>query len=308
MDLSVNLADIRLKNPIILASGTAGYGLELTGFLDPAHFGAIVLKSVTLKPRYGNPPPRIWETPCGILNSIGLENVGVEALISEKLPALAEINTEIIASIAGETVDEYRELAKLLGENEVISGFEINVSCPNVEKGGVEFCREPGLVREVLEAVRPMTEKPVFAKLSSVGDMVNLSKAAVDAGVDGLSLINTLPGMSIDVNSLRPGLGAKTGGLSGPALKPVALKAVWDCSAAVDVPVIGVGGVYSGRDALEFLAAGATAVAVGTALISDPRRPEMALAELRELMEERGYERLSDVIGIARREPDSLGG
>ena len=271
MDLSVDLAGVKLKNPVMLASGTAGYGAELSSVIDLAAVGGIILKSVTEKPRGGNPGPRIWETPCGMLNSIGLENKGVDALVEEVLPSLAESGVAVFASIAGDTVDEYARLAARLDDAPGVSALEVNVSCPNVEKGGIHFGIDAGATRAVALAVHKNSELPFFVKLSAaVSDIAPVAQAAESGGASGLSLINTIPGLAVETVTRRPRLGAVTGGLSGPAIKPVALKAVWDCYIATGLPIIGCGGIYDVEDVCEFLVAGAAAVAVGTATFQNP--------------------------------------
>lgn len=271
MDLSVDLAGIELTNPVLLASGTAGYGTELSSVIDLSRVGGVILKSVTEKPRKGNPSPRIWETASGMLNSVGLENMGVDALIGEVLPELSGLGVPIIASIAADTVDEYARLAAVLNGATGVSAVEVNVSCPNVEKGGIHFGIDAGATRAVASAARSSTELPLFVKLSAVvADISEVALAAQAGGASGLSLINTVPGLAVDPVSRRPRLGGVTGGLSGPAIKPIALKAVWDCYRTTGLPIIGGGGIYDVDDVLEFLIAGAAAVSVGTVTFTDP--------------------------------------
>lgn len=267
----MDLAGIELKNPVLLASGTAGYGVELEGLVDLSRLGAVILKSVTPEPCRGNPGPRLWETCGGVLNSIGLENVGVEEMVATVLPRLHDAGVTVLASIAGETVRAFARLANRIDAAGGVAGLEVNVSCPNVEKGGIQFGSDSQATATVVTAVRENCSLPVFVKLSAaVSDLPRIAEAAAGAGAAGLSLINTLPGMAIDPVSRRPRLGAATGGLSGPAIKPVAVKAVWDCHRATGLPVIGGGGICDEDDAVEFMLAGATAVAVGTAAFSDP--------------------------------------
>ena len=271
MDLSVDLAGVKLKNPILLASGTAGYVTELSSLINPATLGGVILKSVTEQPRRGNPGPRIWETPCGMLNSIGLENMGVDALVGEVLPSLTENGVVIIASIAGGTVEEYSRLAARLDGAPGVSALEVNVSCPNIEKGGIHFGIDAEATRTVSSAVRENSSLPFFIKLSaSVSDISPIALAAKSGGAFGLSLINTVPGLAVDAATRKPRLAGVSGGLSGPAIKPVALKAVWDCYSATGLPIIGCGGIYDVDDVCEFLVAGATAVAIGTTTFHDP--------------------------------------
>ncbi len=272
IDLSVDLAGIELENPVLLASGTAGYAVELSGVVDLSRLGGVILKSVTLEPCPGNASPRIWETCGGMLNSIGLENIGVEAMIDSVLPGMACSGVTLLASAAGETVRDFARLAGRLEASGGIAGIELNVSCPNVEKGGIQFGSEAGATAAVVTAVRENCSLPVFVKLSAaVADLPRVAEAAAEAGAAGLSLVNTLPGMAIDPVSRRPRLGAVTGGLSGPAIKPVAVKAVWECYRVTHLPIIGGGGICDENDAVEFILAGAAAVSVGTATFQDPR-------------------------------------
>ena len=301
MDLSVHLADVRLKNPILLASGTAGYGTELSSVINLAALGGIVLKSVTEKPRRGNPGPRIWETSCGMLNSIGLENMGVDALVGEALPSLTGDDVAVIVSIAGDTMDEYSRLAARLEGAPVVAALEVNLSCPNVEKGGIHFGIDAEAVRAVSSAVRENSSLPFFIKLSAaVADISSIALAAKSGGASGLSLINTVPGLAVDPATRRPRLGAVTGGLSGPAIKPIALKAVWDCYRATGLPIIGCGGVYDVDDVCEFLVAGATAVAVGTATFQDPGRAQEIIEALPGALSALGVESPGELTGSLR--------
>jgi dihydroorotate dehydrogenase (NAD+) catalytic subunit len=301
MDLSVDVAGIKLKNPIMLASGTAGYGTELSSVFDLAAVGGIVLKSVTEKPCKGNPDPRIWETPCGMLNSIGLENVGVDALVEEVLPSLAESGVAIIASIAGGTVDEYARLAARLDGAPGVSALEINVSCPNVEKGGIHFGTDAEATREVASVVRENSAHPFFVKLSAaVSDISKIARAAESGGATGLAVINTVPGLAVDPETRRPRLGVVTGGLSGPAIKPKALKAVWECYSATGLPIIGCGGIYDAEDVCEFLVAGATAVSVGTVTFQDPTRVLEIIEALPEVLSALGVESPRELTGSLR--------
>lgn len=269
--LAIDIAGIRLKNPVMTASGTFGYGSEFIPYTSLEKLGGIVVKGLSLKPRQGNPSPRIVETPCGMLNAIGLQNVGVEAFINEKLPKLKGVDTAVVANIFGETIEEYTEVAKRLDDAEGVSGVEINISCPNVKKGGIVFGTDPGEAAKVVSAVRKATRLPVITKLSpNVTDIKLMAKAVEDAGTDAVSLINTLTGMVIDTEKRRPVLATTTGGLSGPAIRPIAVRMVWQVSQAVRVPIIGMGGIMTAKDALEFIIAGASAVQVGTANFVDP--------------------------------------
>ncbi|MBI2413656.1 MAG: dihydroorotate dehydrogenase [Deltaproteobacteria bacterium] len=269
--LAIVVAGIKLKNPVMTASGTFGYGSEFVPYTDLSKLGGIVVKGLSLKPRQGNPSPRIVETPCGMLNAIGLQNVGVEAFIDEKLPKLKGVDTAVVANIFGETLDEYIEVAKRLDDAEGVSGIEINISCPNVKKGGIVFGTDPLEAAKVVSAVKKATRLPIITKLSpNVTDIKLMAKAVEDAGTDAVSLINTLTGMVIDIEKRRPVLATTTGGLSGPAIRPVAVRMVWQVSQAVSVPIIGMGGIMTAKDALEFIIAGASAVQVGTANFVDP--------------------------------------
>jgi dihydroorotate dehydrogenase (NAD+) catalytic subunit len=270
MDLSVNIAGVKMKNPVMVASGTFGYGEEYAELVDLNSLGAIVVKGITLNPQIGNPPPRIVETASGMLNAIGLENVGVKKFINEKLPYLKQFNTPVIVNIAGKTVEEYTELAQRL--DGLVDGLEINISCPNVAKGGLQFGQDPSLTYEVVNKVRHSTKLPLITKLSpNVTDIKIIAKSAEAAGTNAISLINTILGMAIDINTRKPVLGNITGGLSGPAIKPIALRMVFEVAKVVKLPIIGQGGIMNAADALEFIIAGATAVAIGTASFVDPK-------------------------------------
>lgn len=283
MNLSIELAGIKMKNPVMVASGTFGFGKEYAEYFDLNKLGAIVTKSITLKAREGNPPPRLVETPAGLLNSIGLQNPGIEKFLSEELPFLAKFDTPAIVNIAGETVEEYAQLARILSKETLVKGIEVNISCPNVSKGGMACGVDPKLTAEVIAAVRKATTQPLIAKLTpNVTDITLIAKAAVEAGADALSLINTLVGMSIDIETGKSRLGSLTGGLSGPAVKPIAVRMVYEVARAVKVPVIGIGGITGGSDAVEFFWAGASAVQVGTANFIDTEAPLKVIKELEE--------------------------
>jgi len=257
--------EIKLKNPVMVASGTFGYGKEFGEVTDLESIGAIVTKSISLKKREGNPPPRICETASGMLNTIGLQNDGLDAFIKESLPFLSKINTTIIANIAGETEDEFVELAKELSKHEKISAIELNISCPNVKKGGMLFGCSPVGAEEIIGRVRKATKLPLIAKLSpNVTDIVEIARAAKNAGADAVSLINTVLGLAVDVEKKDFKLSTKTGGLSGPAIKPIALRMVWQVAQKVDIPIIGIGGICSAEDALEFFMVGASYIQIGT--------------------------------------------
>jgi len=271
-DLSVDIGGLRIKNPVIAASGTFGYGTELSPFYNPALLGAMVVKGLSLRPIPGNPPPRTAETPCGLLNSIGLANIGIDTFIEEKLPSLDNIRTPIITNIYGQTIEEYGELAKRIENVDRISAIEINISCPNVDKGGMVFGTDPDTAAMVTNQVARNTTKPVIVKLTpNVTDITVIARAVESAGAQALSVTNTFLGMSVDVATRRPKLANIVGGLSGPAIKPMALYLVYKVVAAVSIPVIGVGGIMDYHDALEFLLVGARAIQVGTANFINPR-------------------------------------
>ncbi len=291
-DLSVNIAGLELANPVLLASGTCGYGAEVADLVGLSLYdsvpGGIVVKGISLKPRLGNPPPRLAETPCGLLNSIGLENVGVEVFLEQKLPWLRSVNTAVIVNILGNSVEEYAELASLLNVAGV-DALEVNISCPNVREGGVAFGADPEMAARVTKAVRNASIKPVIIKLSpNVTDIAVIARACEEAGADALSLINTLLGMAVDIKKRRPVLANVFGGLSGPAVKPVALRMVWQASRAVNIPIIGIGGISSWQDAIEFFMAGAVAVEVGTAVMVRPSVVQEIVSGIGQFMEETG--------------------
>ncbi|MBI3752770.1 MAG: dihydroorotate dehydrogenase [Deltaproteobacteria bacterium] len=271
-DLSVNIAGIQLKNSVMTASGTFGYGEEYAPYMNLNRLGAVVVKGLSLKPRQGNPPPRIVETAAGMLNSIGLQNVGVEAFIEKKLPFLRKFDTKVIVNFFGDSIDDYCEVAKVLDTTDGIAGLEMNISCPNKQAGWLEFGTNPDLTFRVVSAVRRFTKLPLIVKLSpNVMDITVIAKAAADAGADALSLINTLSGMAVDAYTRRPKLGNIIGGLSGPAIKPVALKMVWQAFKTVKLPLIGIGGIMTAEDAIEFMIVGASAIQIGTANFVDPQ-------------------------------------
>jgi len=274
IDLSINIAGIKMKNPVMVASGTFGFGREYSNFYDINRLGALVTKGLTLLPKEGNPPPRIYETPAGILNSVGLENPGVQGFIEAEWPYLSKTQIPVIANISGDTVDDYHKLAKQLSALENLAALEVNISCPNVGKGGMAFGQDPQSAFEVIKAVREATSLPIIAKLSpNVTSIQKMAEAAVNAGADAVSLINTLLGMAIDIHNQRPVFHRTFAGLSGPAVKPVALRMVWEVYEAVQVPIIGMGGIATWQDAVEFILAGASAVAVGTANFVNPKAP-----------------------------------
>ena len=289
---------ILLKNPVMTASGTFGYGSDYNEFVDLNRLGGIIVKGLSLKPSRGNPPPRIVETPSGMLNAIGLENVGIDAFISEKLPFLKHFSTPVIANIYGRDIDEYAALASRIDETDGVAGVEVNISCPNVKLGGIAFGGDPDAAHHVVQAVRKQTSKHVMVKLSpNVTDIVEIAGRVADAGADSLSLINTLTGMAVDSETCRPKLANITGGLSGPAIKPIALRMVWQVAQRVRIPVIGVGGIMTVQDALEFLIVGATAVQVGTANFVNPRATMEIVAGLERFAEQRKLDSIMDIVG-----------
>ncbi|WP_422448822.1 dihydroorotate dehydrogenase [Thermoanaerobacterium sp. DL9XJH110] len=274
VDMCVEIAGIAMKNPVMVASGTFGFGEEYSKFYDINRLGAVVTKGITLLPRTGNPPPRLYETPAGLLNSVGLENPGVERFIADEWPRLKKLTVPVIANIDGDTVDEYREIAKRLSDLNGLAALEVNISCPNVEKGGMAFGQDPDSAFEVVRAVKEATGLPVIAKLSpNVMNIKKIASAVEAAGADAISLINTVLGMAIDINRRQPVFHRTFAGLSGPAVKPIALRMVWEVYEAVKIPIIGMGGIFTWRDAAEFILAGASAVAVGTAGLVDPEAP-----------------------------------
>jgi len=298
IDLSVTLGPLRLKNPVMTASGTFGYGREYGAFVDPNLLGAIIVKGLSTHPMAGNPPPRTVETACGMLNSIGLANIGLKAFLEEKLPALQHLDTEIIVNIYGHHMQEYGELAAALKGVKGISAIEVNISCPNVDCGGMAFGTDPEISARVTETVLQHTDKPVIVKLSpNVTDIRAVAKAVEHAGAHAISLINTLTGMAIDLEERTPKLGNVSGGLSGPAIKPVALHMVYQVVKSVSIPVIGVGGIMDFRDALEFMVVGARAVQVGTASFVNPRATIDIVEGMKGYCSEHGIGRIEEIIG-----------
>ncbi|MBW2030031.1 MAG: dihydroorotate dehydrogenase [Deltaproteobacteria bacterium] len=298
VDLSVTIGPLELKNPVIAASGTFGYGLEYQSIVDLNLLGAIVVKGTSLAPKDGNPPPRIVETLSGMLNAIGLANIGVQAFIEEKLPLLRDLDTKIIVNIYGQRVEEYGELAAALKGVDGVDALEVNISCPNVDCGGMAFGTDPRISREVTRKVLEKTDKPVIVKLTpNVTDIRPIAMAVEEAGAHAISLINTLRGMAIDIETRRPVLANITGGLSGPAIKPVALHMVYQAAKAVNIPVIGGGGIADHRDALEFLIAGARAIEVGTTNFANPRATIDIMEGLRGFCSAQGISSIKEIIG-----------
>ena len=300
-DLTTNIGGIILKNPVMTASGTFGYGQEFAELIDLNRLGAIIVKGLSLEPSKGNPPPRIAETACGMLNAIGLENVGIDAFEREKLPFLKKLSTPTIVNIYGKTVGEYAELAAQIDEMDGVTGVEVNISCPNVKAGGIAFGVIPQAAYEVVKAVRGRTRKPLMVKLSpNVTDITDIARSVEDAGADSVSLINTLTGMVIDIETRRSKLANITGGLSGPAIKPVALRMVWQVAKSVKIPVIGIGGIMTASDALEFLIAGASAVQVGTANFVNPGCTIEIIEGIETFLTEKKIGSVRDIIGTLR--------
>jgi dihydroorotate dehydrogenase (NAD+) catalytic subunit len=297
-DLRVTIGNVELENPVMTASGTFGYAKEFEDFVDLNRLGGIIVKGLSLQPTKGNPPPRTIETPCGMLNAIGLENVGLDAFIEQKLPFLKTLKPPVFVNIYGRQEEEYAELAARIDHLDSIAGIEVNISCPNVKAGGLAFGVDPKAASGVVEAVREKTKKLVIVKLSpNVTDIAEIARCVEDAGADALSLINTITGMAVDVETRRPVLANITGGLSGPAIKPVALRMVWQVAQAATIPIIGIGGIMKARDALEFIIAGASAVQVGTANFVNPRATIEILDGLEELIRENGFSTITELVG-----------
>ena len=299
-DLTVNIAGVEFKNPVITASGTFGFGREYSEFYPLREIGGLSCKGITLKPRMGNPPPRIAETPSGILNAVGLQNPGVDHFIERDLPWLKEQETVVIANIAGNTPEEYAQMAEKLSESSV-DMIEMNISCPNVKHGGVQFGTSCQSVGAITREVRAHCKKPLMVKLSpNVSDIAEIARAAESEGADALSLINTLTGMRIDINTRRPIIRNNTGGLSGPAVFPVAVRMVWQTAGAVKIPVVGMGGVTTWRDAVEMMLAGASAIQVGTALFSDPYAPLKIKEGLNRYLDDQGIASVAELAGMVK--------
>ena len=300
MNTEVNLAGIKMKNPITVASGTFGYGREYAEYIDLNKLGGIITKGTSLKPRPGNKPPRVCETPAGMLNAIGLQNPGVEHFINEDLPWLRKFDTAVIVNACGSTIEEYVELCKILNKTD-IDGVELNLSCPNVKEGCLAFGTTYEGVKTVTSEVRKVLDKPLIVKLTpNVTDITQPAKAAQDAGADGVSLINTLLGMSIDINKKRPILANNTGGLSGPAVKPVAVRMVYQVAQKIDIPILGLGGIVTGDDAIEFMLAGATAVSIGTGNFISPEVSVDAVKGIEDYMRRQGINDINDIIGAVQ--------
>lgn len=303
-DLAVRIGPLTLKNPVMTASGTFGYGGEYATFVDLNRLGAVVVKGLSLEPRSGNPPPRIMETPSGMLNAVGLQNVGVRAFVEGKLPYLRQYDTAVIANIFGENPDEYARIAHILSSAAGVHAIEVNISCPNVKRGGIAFGARPEAAAEVTAKVRAETDLPVIVKLTpNVTDITEIALAVEGAGADAVSLINTLTGMSVNIEQRRPHLANITGGLSGPAIRPVALRMVWQVLGTVKIPVIGIGGIVNASDALEFLITGATAVQVGTANFIDPSTVMEIPAGIADYMGRHKIVKIAELIGSLKTGP-----
>jgi len=299
--LETTVCGIRLRNPVIAASGTFAYGVEFAEQVDLNKLGGFVVKGISREPIEGNPAPRVYETEAGMINSIGLQNIGVQAFVKEKLPALAKLQTAVFVNVFGYTTEDYVEVVRVLNDHAGLAGYELNVSCPNTEHGGIYFSNDPCLLTEVVSAVKQIARRPVIVKLSpNVSAIEPVAKAAEAAGADALSLINTMVSLAIDARTRRPRIGAGFGGLSGPAIKPVALRFVCQAARAVKIPVIGLGGIATGEDAAEFLIAGATAVEVGTATFWDPTSPARIANELEAFLRRENIARAADLVGTLK--------
>jgi dihydroorotate dehydrogenase (NAD+) catalytic subunit len=297
-DLSVRIGSMRLKNPLVAASGCFGYGVEYAGAVDLATLGGVAVKGLFLEEREGHPPPRIVETPAGMLNAIGLQGIGVRRFVAEKLPELRRLNATVIVNLCGSTLDEYVEVARILSDAEGVDALELNISCPNIKAGGIQFgCSLTGTY-DVVSAIRKVTKLPVIPKLTpNVTDVASFARAAEEAGADAISLVNTFLAMAIDVETRRPKLSNVMGGLSGPAIRPIAVRMVWECYQAVKLPILGMGGIATVEDALEFIIAGSTAVQVGTMNFVDPFIWTRLLSGIESYLERHRIARLQDLIG-----------
>ena len=298
-NLRVKLPGLDMKNPVIPASGTFGFGYEFAKFYDINILGSMMLKGTTLEPRYGNPLPRIAEGPSGMLNAIGLQNPGVEAVVNEELEKLRPLYTDkVIANIGGNGIEDYAKTAEIISKHDMVGALELNISCPNVHCGGIQFGTDPNMAAEVTRAVKAVSSKPVYVKLSpNVTNIVEMAKAVEAAGADGITMINTMIGMRFDLRTGKPIIANKTGGYSGPAIFPVALRMVYQVSQAVNIPVIGMGGVATGKDAIEMMIAGASAVAVGCQNLIDPYACVKIIEEMNEILDNMGIEDINDIVG-----------
>jgi len=300
-DLAITVCGIALRNPVLAASGTFAYGVEFEKLVDLDALGGLVVKGLSREPIEGNAPPRVYESEGGMINSIGLQNIGVRAFVKEKLPALARLSTAVFANVFGNCVEDYLEVLRVLNDHEGLAGYELNVSCPNTAQGGIYFSSDPALLCEVVAAAKRVAARPLIVKLSpNVSEIEPLARAAEASGADALSLVNTFISLAIDARTRRPRIGAGFGGLSGPAIKPIALRLVYQAARAVKIPVIGLGGVASGEDAAEFLIAGASAVEVGTATFWDPRSPLRIAGELSTFLRRENIARAADLVGTLK--------
>ncbi len=300
VNLTVKLGNLIFKNPVLTASGTFGYGIEFSKYIDLNRLGGFIVKGLSLYEKKGNKPPRIVETPCGMLNAIGLQNVGVDRFIEEKLPKLQGLNTHIIANIYGTEVEEFVRLAEILDKEPLISALEVNVSCPNVSAGGALFGKDPDMVYVLTVSIKKVTKKPVIVKLTpNVEDIAFVAQAAQSAGAEAVSLINTITGMVIDVKSRKPFLANKTGGLSGPAIYPIGVRMVYEVYEKVKIPIIGVGGIYNANVALQYIMAGASLIEIGTANFVDPTISIQIIKGIEEFMNEEGVNSISELVGVA---------
>jgi dihydroorotate dehydrogenase (NAD+) catalytic subunit len=300
-DLASTLCGIALRNPVLAASGTFAYGVEFEKLVDLDALGGLVVKGLSHEPIEGNPPPRLYESASGMINSIGLQNIGVHAFVRDKLPALARLRTAVFANVFGHLVEDYLEVLRVLNDHAGLAGYELNVSCPNTARGGIYFSSDPALLAEVVAAAKRVATRPLIVKLSpNVGAFEPLARAAEDSGADALSLVNTFISLAIDARTRRSRIGAGFGGLSGPAVKPIALRLVYQAAHAVKIPVIGLGGIASGEDAAEFLIAGASAVEVGTATFWDPRSPLRIAKELAKFLRRENVARAADLVGTLK--------
>ncbi len=299
--LATSLCGVSLKNPVLAASGTFAYGVELADLVDLSALGGIVVKGLSREPMDGNPPPRVWETEAGMINSIGLQNIGVRAFVADKLPQLRGAGTAIFANVFGYAVDDYVEVVRVLEDADGVAAYELNVSCPNTKHGGIFFSSDPALLAEVISAVRQVAQRPLIVKLSpNIARIEPLAKAAEEAGADAVSLVNTFVALAIDPKTRKPRLGAGFGGLSGPAIKPIAVRMVYEAARSVKIPVVGLGGISNGLDAAEFLIAGASAIEVGTANFWDPSAPVRIARELDDFLQQEGIEHVNKLIGTLK--------
>jgi len=300
-DLAINLCGLKLRNPVLAASGTFGYGIEFEKILDLNQLGALVTKGLSRQPIAGNPAPRLWHTEAGMMNSVGLQNVGVRAFISDKLPKLRQYTVPVIANVFGYAIEDYLEVVRALEDAEGIAAYELNVSCPNTKEGGIFFSSDPALLAMLVTQVRPLTKRPVIVKLSpNVAKIQPFAKASEESGADAISLVNTFIGLAIDIETRKPRIGAGFGGLSGPAIKPLALRLVYEASRSVKIPVIGLGGIVSGEDAAEFLIAGASAVQVGTGTFLRPDAPFQVAKQLAKVLRKLRVSSVAELTGTVK--------